>query len=63
MPTRETIFEYQIVGNFGRVNAIDVATGIEVSVSVPAGCAKVYREQLALRRLDRELASNSHIKK
>jgi hypothetical protein len=53
---RETILEFRVSGQFGFIQAIDVATGIEVSVTVPAATSKTDRETLALRRLAKALA-------
>jgi hypothetical protein len=57
-PQRETIIEFRVSGSFGQVSAIDVATGIEVSVTVPAQTSKMDREALAFRKLARSLQDN-----
>jgi hypothetical protein len=58
---RETILEFRVSGSFGFVNAIDVETGIEVSITVPAHTAKADRENLALRRLMKTLTDLGHV--
>lgn len=50
------IFEITQVGNSARVAAVDVATGVEVVVTGPAGAARADLEALALRKLERALA-------
>jgi hypothetical protein len=58
---RETILEFRVSGQFGFINAIDVLTGLEVSVTFPAHTAKRDRETLALRRLSKALIENGHM--
>lgn len=58
---RETILEFRVSGAFGQINAIDVETGIEVSVTVPAVIAKMDRETLALRKLTRALVQAGEV--
>lgn len=53
---RETIIEFRVSGPFAQVNAVDVATGIEVSVTVPARTAKSDYEALAFRKLAKALS-------
>jgi hypothetical protein len=55
-PLGETILEYKVSGQFGQISAIDVTSGLEVSVVVPASCSKQDRERLALRKLAKALA-------
>jgi hypothetical protein len=52
---RETIIEVRVAGLFCQVSAIDVATGIEVAVTVPVQTSKTDRETLAMRKLARAL--------
>jgi hypothetical protein len=56
---RDIIIEYRVSGQFGQVSAIDVASGTEVSVTVPAHAAKTDREALAIRKLTRALIEAS----
>jgi hypothetical protein len=56
---RETILEFRLSGQFGQINAIDVATGLEASVTVPAATSKEDRERLALKKLSRLLANET----
>jgi hypothetical protein len=58
---RETILEFRLSGQFGFINAIDVATGIEVAVTVPAQTSKADREALALRRLAKRLTDLGYV--
>jgi hypothetical protein len=55
---RETIIEFRVSGQFGQVCAIDVATGVEVSVTVPANTSKQDRESVALRKLSKALTES-----
>jgi hypothetical protein len=52
---RETIIEVRVAGVFCQVSAIDVATGVEVAVTVPVQTSKLDRETLAMRKLARML--------
>jgi hypothetical protein len=56
---REIIIEYRVSGQFGQVSAIDVASGTEVSVTVPAHASKMDREALAIRKLTKALIDAS----
>jgi hypothetical protein len=56
---RQTIIEFVISGQFGQVNAIDVDTGIEVTVIVPAQTSKLDRETLALKKLALALSAQN----
>lgn len=55
MTGREVIFEYLGYGDYMQVRAVDVATGIEVAVTTPAGAARHDQDRLALRKLARVL--------
>lgn len=55
LPGRNVIFEYQAIGAFVRVAAIDVATSEEVFVSGPSNARPRDLERLALRKLARKL--------
>ena len=52
---REIIFEHVVNGAYLKTSAIDVATGIEVSVIAPAHAAQSDCERLATRKLLRRL--------
>jgi hypothetical protein len=56
---REVIFEIRRVGAFAKVSAVDVATGMEVSVSGPATADDALLRQLARRRLEQSLRAGS----
>jgi hypothetical protein len=56
---REIILEFRVSGQYGQVSAIDVASGIEVAVTVPSHAAKADREALAIRKLTRALIDAS----
>jgi hypothetical protein len=58
MAGRETIFEVRVSGGFAQVSAIDVETGIEVSVTTPASAARSDQHRLARRKLDKVLREN-----
>jgi hypothetical protein len=53
---REVIYETRIIGEYAQVRAIDVATGLEVAVTTPAGAAEFDQRRLALRKLEKALA-------
>lgn len=53
---REVYFEFVSVGSTVKVSAIDVATGVEVSVMGPASAAQADLERLALGKLKARLA-------
>jgi hypothetical protein len=59
MADREIIFEIRVSGGFAQVNAIDVATGLEVSVTTPASAARADQHRLARRKLEGQLANNA----
>lgn len=50
-PLSEVCFEFTPIGASVKVAAIDVATGIEVSVIGPARASQADLQQLALRKL------------
>ena len=52
---REIIFEFTAIGSSVRVCAVDVETGVEVVVAMPASTARMDQERLALRKLARAL--------
>jgi len=56
---REVLFEFTVIGNAVKVSAIDVASGIEVSVMGPARASRADLQQLALAKLNARLASHS----
>ncbi|SEQ63124.1 hypothetical protein SAMN05428969_3764 [Devosia sp. YR412] len=57
MADAEVYFEFVQVGQQMRVAAIDVATGIEVIVIVPAIAAKGHMQQMALAKLRKKLGA------
>lgn len=57
MTDREVLFEFTIVGDYMRAAAIDTETGIEVVVMGPASAPREGLEAIALRKLERALAS------
>jgi hypothetical protein len=52
----EVYFEFQQVGNYVKVTAIDPVTMVEVSVTGAASASQYSLQQLALRRLEYVLA-------
>ncbi|MCC7049441.1 MAG: hypothetical protein IT562_22215 [Alphaproteobacteria bacterium] len=52
----EVYFEFQQIGNYVKVTAIDSATMVEVSVTGAASAGRQSLQQLALRRLEYVLA-------
>ena len=52
MQGREILFEFQRVGNFVKVTAIDAETGVEASIQGPANAAEVLLRSNAKRRLE-----------
>lgn len=56
---REVYFEFIAIGTTVKVSAIDVATGVEVSVMGPASAAQADLERLALGKLKARLARES----
>lgn len=58
-PRGEVYFEFQAVGRQVRVTAIDAGTGVEVVVIGPVQASRADLQQLALRKLQRKLSSES----
>ena len=54
-PEGEVIFEIQKLGEYQRVAAIHVASGVEVVVQAPANAAYADVRALALRKLERAM--------
>ena len=52
MGEREIIFEIRRLGAFAKVCAIDVASGVEVSVAGPAAATDASLREAALAKLD-----------
>jgi hypothetical protein len=48
---RDVIFEIRRIGMVAKATAVDVATGIEVSVTGPAGAAEFTLREAARRKL------------
>jgi len=48
---REVIFEFIAVGEVLRIAAVDVETGVEVTVAAPAGASQADAEQVAAGKL------------
>lgn len=59
MADGEVYFEFVQVGQQMRVAAIDVATGVEVIVIVPAVAAKGHMQQMALAKLRKKLSETA----
>ncbi|MBL1431004.1 MAG: hypothetical protein COA60_005780 [Robiginitomaculum sp.] len=49
------IFEFVIVGDSQKVSAIDIASGIEVSIISPLNAERSYVQEIAMRKLNRRL--------
>ncbi|WP_421865838.1 DUF6898 family protein [Parvibaculum sp.] len=49
--SREVIFEYIPIGSSVKVTAVDVSTGLEVSVVGPSVAARSELERVAIRKL------------
>ncbi len=49
---REIIFEIRRLGTFAKVSAIDVASGVEVSVAGPASATDASLRRTALAKLE-----------
>ena len=56
---REIIFEFVRVGNSVKVTALDVATGIEVSIVGPASAGEASLKRLAKQKLDYVMAKGT----
>ncbi len=50
--TREIIFEFQRVGGYVKVSAVDTQTSAEVSIVGPPSAGQVQLERLAARKLE-----------
>ena len=48
----EVIFEFRRIGAFAKASAIDVASGVEVSITAPASADDATLRQAALRKLE-----------
>ena len=57
VPDNEILFEFVRVGNQMRVAAIDVASGTEIVVVMPAASTKQQMQQLALAKLRKKLGA------
>lgn len=55
----EIYIEFHAIGRQVKVNAIDAATGVEVSVFGPATTSQKDLERLAVRKLQRRLMQQS----
>jgi len=53
---REVIFEFVRVGGSVKVTALDVASGVEVSIIAPASAGEASMKRLAKQKLDYVLA-------
>ncbi|WP_370867297.1 serine hydroxymethyltransferase [Parvibaculum sp.] len=60
---REVIFEYTPIGASVKVTAVDVATGLEVSVVGPSIAPQTELERVAMRKLRYMLEKRGDIKK
>lgn len=49
---REIIFEFQRVGGYVKVSAVDTQTSAEVSIVGPPSAGQVQLERLAARKLE-----------
>jgi hypothetical protein len=52
----EVYLEVTILGAYAKVVAIDATTGVEASVTCPAGAARADMERLARAALNRKLS-------
>ena len=50
--TREIIFEFQRVGGYVKVSAVDTQTSAEVSIVGPPSAGQVQLERLAAQKLE-----------
>jgi hypothetical protein len=57
--TREIIFEFQRVGGYVKVSAVDTVTSAEVSIVGPPSAGQVQLERLAARKLEYVLAKRA----
>ncbi|MBM3489407.1 MAG: hypothetical protein FJX68_03000 [Alphaproteobacteria bacterium] len=51
-PAREVLLEFEQVGGFVKVTAIDPETGVEAAITGPAGAPEAALGDAARRRLD-----------
>lgn len=58
--SRETIIEFLPYGTIMRVNAVDSATGIEVSIQGPIGASQAALERVAIAKLQYKLNKSGH---
>jgi hypothetical protein len=58
---REVLFEYQAIGQYMKVIAVDAATGTEISVQCPVGAGEMVFQRQALARLEFVLRKNGII--
>jgi hypothetical protein len=56
MPEREVIFEFHRVGNAVKVSAVEVESGVEVSIVGDPAVGETALKRLALRKLEYVLA-------
>ena len=49
---REIIFEFQRVGSYVKVSAVDTLTSAEVSIVGPPSAGQVHLERLAAQKLE-----------
>ena len=54
---REVLIEYVVLGNFARLTAVDVTTGVEATAQGPAHALRADLEALAMGKLKRALAA------
>lgn len=59
-PNRHTLLEFIPQGNTVRVNAVDSATGIEVSIQGPASAGRSALERVAVAKLAYVLGRGRH---
>jgi hypothetical protein len=52
LPEREVIFEFQTIGPYVKVTAMDTQSLTEISISCPAGTGEAIMKQNALKRLE-----------
>lgn len=52
MDQRDVIFEFTVIGNVVRVNAMDTATLTEITIQGPVGVSDQILQKNALKRLE-----------
>jgi len=57
--TREIIFEFQRVGGYVKVSAVDTLTSAEVSIVGPPSAGQVQLERLAAQKLEYVLSKRA----